>query len=256
MWKEGGASIDPVKRAIPARARLFSVKSKKSWLSTCLIFWWKILGPVYAWRSYYPRRLHCVCFCGLNRPMQSDQNTKQTPQKPALSLLFIFIVWLSFFLLRLGGPPDLRAYDQERPARWILQTGILFLNPFFPLECFKRPGVLEDMAETVAGSAKTDCRTSCLLLFFLRTCRAVAGVPPQGWSYFSASSCSRSGSRKRGRTAFSFSHCQIVFFSYGIFCGNCHYSNGGLLLPHQRPCLSCSRNMPSERCCRAAWCYT
>ena len=54
--------------------------------------------------------------------MQSDQNTKQTPQKPALSLLFIFIVWLSFFLLRLGGPPDLRAYDQERPASYIMDV--------------------------------------------------------------------------------------------------------------------------------------
>ncbi len=54
--------------------------------------------------------------------MQSDQNTKQTPQKPALSLLFIFIVWLSFFLLRLGGAPDLRAYDQERPASYIMDV--------------------------------------------------------------------------------------------------------------------------------------
>ena len=37
-------------------------------------------------------------------------------------MLFIFIAWLAFFLLRLGGPPDLRDFDQERPASYIMDV--------------------------------------------------------------------------------------------------------------------------------------
>ena len=54
--------------------------------------------------------------------MQSDQEIKSASHPHWHFLLFIVIVWLSFFLLRLGGPPDLRAFDQERPASYIMDV--------------------------------------------------------------------------------------------------------------------------------------
>ncbi len=54
--------------------------------------------------------------------MPLDQQNERIPQKTGTLLLYIFIVWLSFFLLRLGAPPDLRAFDQERPASYVMDV--------------------------------------------------------------------------------------------------------------------------------------
>ncbi len=54
--------------------------------------------------------------------MHSDQKNECIRQKAWPLLLFIFLIWLSFFLLRLGGPPDLRAFDQERPASYVMDV--------------------------------------------------------------------------------------------------------------------------------------
>lgn len=43
-------------------------------------------------------------------------------RKPWDGLIFISIVWLCFFLLRLSEPPNLREYDQERPASYIMDV--------------------------------------------------------------------------------------------------------------------------------------
>ena len=37
-------------------------------------------------------------------------------------VIFISAIWLCFFLLRLGGPPNLRDHDQERPASYVMDV--------------------------------------------------------------------------------------------------------------------------------------
>ncbi|OQA06508.1 MAG: hypothetical protein BWY65_02178 [Firmicutes bacterium ADurb.Bin373] len=54
--------------------------------------------------------------------MRSNEKYKHTSQKAWPFLLLISLVWLAFFLLRLGGPPDLRAFDQERPASYVMDV--------------------------------------------------------------------------------------------------------------------------------------